>query len=157
MSDDTENLASEKEEFIAADYEVISLIETQPEDPSKTGPKPKKLVAVEVEGYSVGRGINKRVVSPDDVYKLAQIGCTDREIAVWFDIKEDTLRYNFADIMAKGRQDMKTMLRTAMIKNAMSGNAALQIFLAKNMLGMSDNPGKSEETGALPWKDDDDD
>lgn len=137
-----------------ATYEVVSLVEPEPViDSSKTGPRPKKLVAVEVLGYEVGRGLRRKVVVPEDIYKLAAIGCTDREIACWFDIKEDTLRYNFADVMAKGRQDMKTMLRTAMIKNAMNGNAALQIFLAKNMLGMSDNPNDSEDNKPLPWSD----
>ena len=117
----------------------------------KTGPRPKKLVAVEVHGYEVGRGLKKRVVTPEDVYKLAALGCSDREIATWFDVKEDTLRYNFADIMAKGRQEMKTALRQAMFKNALSGNAALQIFLAKNMLGMSDTPNQSDDKKPLPW------
>jgi hypothetical protein len=130
--------------------EVIPFVE-EVRDPSKTGNKPKQLVAVEVYGYEVGRGMNKRVVTPQDVFKLAALGCNDKEIAVWFDIKEDTLRYNFAAIMAKGRQEMKTQLRHAMFKNALSGNAALQIFLAKNLLGMSDNPSDGEANQPLPW------
>lgn len=126
-------------------------------DPSKTGPKNKKrLVAMEVYGYEVGRGMRKRVVNPEDVYKLAAIGCTDAEIAVWFDIDYNTLRYNFSDILAKGRQDLKTALRTAMIKNAMGGNAALQIFLSKNLLGYSDNPLNTQDNQPLPWQDDED-
>ena len=136
------------------EYEVIPLPPEQPRDPSKTGNKPKQLKAIEVFGYEVGRGLRKKVVIPEDIYKLAALGCTDREIATWFDIKEDTLRYNFAETMAKGRQDMKTALRNAMFKNALNGNAALQIFLAKNMLGMSDNPNQSEENKPLPWSED---
>lgn len=124
-------------------------------DPSKTGNKPKQLVAVEVKGYEVGRGIRKKVVSPEDVYKLAAIGCNDREIAIWFDVDENTLRYNFSDIMQKGREDLKHSLRRAMIKNAMNGNAALQIFLAKNFLGMSDNPVDSQANQPLPWTEND--
>jgi hypothetical protein len=139
------------------DYEVIPLPPEQPRDPSKTGNKPKQLKAIEVFGYEVGRGLRKKVVVPEDIYKLASIGCTDREIATWFDIDENTLRYNFSDTMAKGRQDLKAALRTAMIKNAMNGNAALQIFLAKNLLGMSDNPNQSDEHRPLPWTEDTDD
>lgn len=137
------------------DLEAFDIIayEEPPVDPSKTGNKPKKLVAVEVYGYEVGRGLRKRVVTPEDVYKLAALGHSDREIATWFSIKEDTLRYNFADIMAKGRQEMKTALRNAMFKNALNGNAALQIFLAKNILGMSDNPTQTDDTKVLPWSD----
>ena len=138
------------------DYEVIPLPPEEPRDSSKTGPRPKQLKAIEVFGFEVGRGLRKRVVIPEDIYKLAALGCTDREIAVWFDIAEDTLRYNFADVMAKGRQDLKVALRNAMFKNALNGNAALQIFLAKNMLGMSDNPNQSEENKPLPWQEDTD-
>ena len=134
-------------------YEVIAYEEPPPPDPSKTGNKPKQLKAVEVYGYEVGRGLRKKVVFPEDIYKLAALGCSDQEIATWFDIKYDTLRYNFAETIAKGRQDLKAALRTAMIKNAMNGNAALQIFLAKNMLGMSDNPLDSEDKKPLPWDD----
>jgi hypothetical protein len=133
--------------------EVIPYVEPEI-DPSKTGNKPKKLVAVEVYGYEVGRGMRKRVVTPEEVFKLAALGCTDKEIAVWFDIAYDTLRYNFTDIIAKGRQEMKTQLRHAMFKNALGGNAALQIFLAKNMLGMSDTPMNSDDKQPLPWSDD---
>jgi hypothetical protein len=133
--------------------EVIPYVE-EPRDPSKTGPQPKKLVAVEVWGYEVGRGMNKRVISPEQVFKLAALGCSDKEISVWFDIPYETLRYNFSEIIAKGRQEMKTALRNAMFKNALSGNAALQIFLAKNMLGMSDNPTQTEDKKPLPWSED---
>ena len=136
------------------ELEVIPLDHLQPLDPHKPGPKPKRLVAIEVQGFEVGRGLRKKVVVPDDVYKLAALGCSDREIATWFDVTEDTLRYNFTDIMAKGRQDAKTALRTAMLKNALNGNAALQIFLAKNWLNMSDTPMNSEDDKPLPWKED---
>lgn len=138
------------------EYEVIALPPEPEQDSSKTGPKPKRLKAIEVYGFEVGRGLRRKVVVPEDIYKLAALGCSDKEIAVWFDIAEDTLRYNFAAIMAKGRQDMKTALRTAMFKNALNGNAALQIFLAKNMLGMSDNPNNTEANQPLPWREDTD-
>lgn len=135
------------------EYTEVIPYEEEPVNPSKTGNKPKQLVAVEVYGYEVGRGRRKRVVVPKDVYELAVIGCNDREIARWFDLDENTLRYNFSDIMEKGREDLKHTLRRAMIKNALSGNAALQIFLAKNMLGMSDTPGNTEDKRPLPWND----
>lgn len=150
MQNGTDNPTSPKPEY----DEIIPLEEVEV-DPSKTGPKPKPLVAVEVYGYQVGRGRGRRVVVPKDVYELAVLGCTDREIARWFDLDENTLRYNFSDIITKGREDLKHSLRRAMIKNALNGNAALQIFLAKNMLGMSDNPVDSEENKPLPWEDKD--
>jgi hypothetical protein len=132
--------------------EVLPFIE-EPIDPSKTGNKPKQLVAVEVYGYEVGRGKRKKVVVPEDVYNLAAIGCSDKEIALWFDIEYSTLKYNFSSIIAKGREDLKHSLRRAMLKNALGGNAALQIFLAKNMLGMSDTPTNTDDKQPLPWSD----
>lgn len=134
--------------------EIVSDFELVETSPGKPGPKPKQLVAVQVYGYEVGRGRTQRVVNPDDVYKLAQLGLTDRDIATWFSMKEDTLRYNFADIMAKGREELKMSLRRAMLKNAFAGNAAIQIFLAKNILGMSDSPHSTDDTKVLPWTDD---
>jgi len=139
-------------------YEVVPLPPEPPADPSKTGPKPenkKKLVAVEVYGYEVGRGLRKKVVTPEDVYKLATIGCTDSEIARWFDLSESTLKYNFSEIIAKGREDVKMALRQAQLKLALSGNAVMQIWLGKNLLGQSDNPTNTEANAPLPWRDED--
>jgi hypothetical protein len=132
-------------------FEVIPYIEPPPRDPSKTGPKPKQLKAMEVWGYEVGRGNRKRIVAPQDVYELAAIGCTDSEIARWFDIAETTLKDNFRDILAKGREDVKMTLRRAMLKNALNGNAVMQIWLSKNMLGFSDNPTNNDSNQPLPW------
>jgi len=122
-------------------------------DPSKTGNKPKQLVAVEVWGYEVGRGRRKKIIQPEQVYQLAEIGCNDREIARYFDMNENTLRYNFSDIMEKGRENLKHSLRRAQIKLALSGNAVMLIWLGKNLLGQTDTPNNSDETRPLPWSD----
>ena len=124
-------------------------------DPSKTGNKPKELVGVEVFGYVCGRGKTKRVVFPNDVYKLANIGCSDREIARWFDMDENTLRYNFHDILEKGREDLKHSLRRAQLKLALSGNAVMLIWLGKNILGQQENPNTNDSNKILPYTDDD--
>lgn len=133
--------------------EVIPYVE-EVRDPSKTGNKPKQLVAVEVMGYEVGRGIRKKVVVPQDVYNLASIGCNDREIAQWFDINEDTLRYNFKGIIEKGREQLKHSLRRAQIKVALSGNPTMLIWLGKQLLSQSENPFDNEDNKPLPWSDD---
>jgi hypothetical protein len=149
--DDTNDIPTSLQPTAEYD-EIIPLID-QEVDPSKTGPKPKPLVAVEVYGYQVGRGRGKRVVVPKDVYELAALGCNDREIARWFDLDENTLRYNFSDIMEKGRDDLKHSLRRAMIKNALGGNAVMQIWLSKQWLGFSDQPTNTEANTPLPWCD----
>lgn len=118
----------------------------------KTGPKPKELVEATYLGLPVGR--DKKVIDPEDVRKLGALGCTDRDIADFLGIKEDTLRYNFADILLKSRAEVRITLRRAMLDNACKyNNAAVQIFLAKNLLGMSSEPTDTEDTKPLPWDD----
>lgn len=114
----------------------------------KAGPQwGEKVVA----GMIVGR--NQAVVPPQEVEDLAQIGCSDRDIAEWFGITESTLRYNFSDYLVKGRQGLKQTLRRAQIKTALTGNATLLIWLGKNILGQSDTP-QSADDKVLPWNDD---
>jgi hypothetical protein len=123
----------------------------------KTGPKPKQLTEKTILGLPVGRGDNQNIVPPEDVYKLASIGCTDNEIAAFYDIKPDTLRRNFAAEIAKGREWTKIRLRKAMFTNACENmHASVQIFLAKNILGMADTPVDSEANTPLPWNESDD-
>jgi hypothetical protein len=131
---------------------IIPYIEPEV-DPHKTGPSPKRLVAVEVYGFQVGRGLRKRVVNPDDVYKLAALGCSDKEIALWFDMAYETLRYNFSDIMANAREDLKQSLRHAQLKLALGGNATMLIWLGKQILGQQENPSNGEDNKPLPWTD----
>lgn len=108
---------------------------------------------VEKPGLIVGRGDKKKVIPPDEVYYLASLGCTTRDIATWFGVPEETLKYNFYDYINKAKEETKQRLRQAMLKNAFAGNAALQIFLAKNMLGMSDSPTIADNERVLPWTD----
>lgn len=103
-----------------------------------------------VTGLVVGR--DKKVIPPDEVYKLAAIGCKDEEIADWFGVKRDTLKRNFTSELIKGKEAVKQTLRRAMLDNAINkNNAAVQIFLAKNLLGMSDNGLTSDANEPLPW------
>jgi len=109
-----------------------------------------------VTGLVIGR--NKIVVPPVEVEDLASLGCSDRDIANWFGVDENTLRYNFSDYLIKGRENLKITLRRAMLKNAcVNNNAAVQIFLAKNMLGMSDQGMTTDGSKVLPFTDNDDD
>lgn len=120
---------------------------------AKPGPKPPELQDVVIQAKLIGR--DKVPVPPEEVYKLAALGCKNKEIANFFGVPEDNLRRHFATELLKGREDMKISLRRAMLNNAVqNNNAALQIFLAKNLLGMSDSPVDSEENAPLPWADD---
>lgn len=117
---------------------------------NKTGPKPKRIIEGVIKGIPVGR--DNLVVPPDQVEELAAIGCKDIEICNFFGIAPSTLRYNFSAELIKGRERLKISLRKAMLNNACHKyNAAVQIFLAKNLLGMSDTPINSDDNKPLPW------
>lgn len=102
-----------------------------------------------VQGLCVGR--DKTVVPPEEVFKLAQLGCKDNEIADWFGITDSTLRYQFTDELTKGREALKQTLRRAQIEVALKGNATMLIWLGKNILGQSDNPMDLDKPTVLPW------
>jgi hypothetical protein len=114
--------------------------------------KTRKTATKEVEGVVVGR--DKKVIPPQEVYKLAQMGCKDTEICDWFGIDGNTLRYNFSVELIKGRESLKQSLRSAQIRLALSGNATLLIWLGKNILGQSENPTDSDANTPLPWSED---
>lgn len=121
--------------------------------PKKPGPKLPELQEVTIMAKLIGR--DKKPVPPVEVQKLAALGCKNRDIANFFGVPEDNIVRHFADELAKGREEMKISLRRAMLDNACRNmNAAVQIFLAKNFLGMSDSPVDSEENQPLPWSDD---
>jgi hypothetical protein len=108
----------------------------------------------EVEGHIVGRGENQTVVPPDEIYKLAKLGCTVEEMCDWFGVPFNTIKYNFSSEIAKGRAETKQALRRAQIALALGGNATMLIWLGKNMLGQQENPINAEASDALPWTDD---
>jgi hypothetical protein len=120
-----------------------------PSTPKKSGER--KMATKEVLGVVVGR--DKKVIPPEEVQKLAAIGMKDIEIAEWFGIDGNTLRYNFSVELVKGRLTLNMSLRRAMITNACTNmNAAVQIFLAKNYLSMTDSPIDNESNQPLPWE-----
>ena len=121
----------------------------------KTGPKPKELTEGTILGLPVGR--DKKIVPPDQVQELAALGCSNTDIANFYGVTEQTIRYNFSEYITKGKEELKITLRRAMLKNATNHmNAAVQIFLAKNILGMTSEPMDSEANQPLPWNETDD-
>lgn len=83
-------------------------------------------------------GSNKLDIDPEQVIKLAQIGCPVVDIAWILDCSTDTLNRRFAAELSKGRAQQRTRLRQMMWKSAEHGSVAMQIFLSKQYLGFSD-------------------
>lgn len=98
-------------------------------------------------------GRNQIPVPPDEVELMASIGCTDREIAEHFGIKDDTLRRNFADFLIKGRSELKQRLRQAQLRVAFEGNPTMLIWLGRNILAQTETPA-STQAEVLPFTDD---
>ena len=108
------------------------------------------------EGLVVGRGENKTVIDPADIEKLAKLWCSWEEMSDFFGVPANTLKYNFSEIVAKGRSETKQGLRRAQLKLALGGNATMLIWLGKNILGQQESPTGSTK-GVLPWSEDDED
>jgi hypothetical protein len=104
-------------------------------------------------GLVVGRGPNQKVVDPDEVYRLSGIGCTMEEMAHFFGIDRETLKYNFLPYIQRANSELYMRLRTKQIEVALDGNPTMLIWLGKNMLGQSDNPTNVDSNKVLPWTD----
>ncbi len=120
-----------------------------PTTPKRDTTKPRKTGTKTVEGVVVGR--DKHVIDPQEVFKLAQIGCKDIEIADWLGIDGNTLRYNFSVELTKGREALKQSLRRAQLQVALGGNPTMLIWLGKQYLGQSESPIDTESNQILPW------
>ena len=86
---------------------------------------------------SVGRP-KKYNLDTKQVEQLAGFGCTDTEIASFFDISRTTLERNYEHNLTKGREEGKIRLRQLQWKAAKKGNVAMLIWLGKQLLGQSD-------------------
>lgn len=117
-------------------------------DKMRPGPKPKTLTEGVIEGIPCGW--NKTVIPPDQVYELAVLGLNNKEIGRFYNVSDATISRNFVAELQKGREMTKIKLRRAMFHNAtVNHNAAVQIFLAKAMLGMNET--QPAEAQPLPW------
>jgi hypothetical protein len=77
-------------------------------------------------------------IDPKVVEGMAGVGATNVEIADFLGVDEATIRARFPDILTKARSGMRTRLRQAQYKLALGGNATMQIWLGKQMLGQRD-------------------
>ncbi|GLI51329.1 hypothetical protein TSYNTROOL_14150 [Tepidanaerobacter syntrophicus] len=85
----------------------------------------------------------KKKIDMQEVEKLASEGCTVAEIAANFEVHQSTLyrRKNFKEVYERGLEKCKLSVRRALYKKGVvNGDTKALIFLAKNLLEMSDNP-----------------
>lgn len=111
-----------------------------------------KTVEVVKTGFLVGR--DNKIVIPDEVELMASLGCPDREIAEYFGVNEDTLRYNFKNYLLNGKQNLRSGLRKAQLRVALEGNPTMLIWLGKQLLSQSDTIYNTDALQPLPWNQD---
>lgn len=96
-------------------------------------------------------GRPKKVFDYDVLRKLAAMQCTDQEIAAFFDVSTKTVERRrkedeaFCLVLEKGKAQGKISLRRAQFNNALRGNATMQIWLGKQLLGQCDVPQQSDD------------
>ena len=77
-------------------------------------------------------------IDTKQVEKLASFGCSNTEIASFFGCDESLIRKSYSEFLTKGRDKGKIRLRQLLWKSAERGNVAMQIWLSKQYLGMTD-------------------
>jgi len=80
----------------------------------------------------------KLEIDAKKVEVLASYGCTNTEIAAFFECNETTIRKRFSEYLTKGRESGKIRLRKKQFEVAMSGNVSMLIWLGKQVLGQTD-------------------
>lgn len=90
--------------------------------------------------------LTKADVNPEQVRKLAAIGCKVEEIANIVGCHRNTIHNRFAGELERGREEGKMSLRRKQFEVALSGNVSMLIWLGKQMLGQTDK----QEINATP-------
>jgi len=98
-------------------------------------------------------GRPKIKINEDVLNAMLEYGATCMDCAGKFSCSEDTIvnwlkkhkKMNFSEYSNKMMYKVRMKLREKMFNSAMSGNTAIMIFLAKNLLGMSDDGNKNVE------------
>lgn len=92
-------------------------------------------------------------IDAEGVRRLAQIGCTIREIAHFYGCGHATLERRlqfepeFREAFDNGQANLKVGLRKKQVEQALSGNTTMLIWLGKQMLGQSDKAELSGKDG----------
>jgi hypothetical protein len=94
-------------------------------------------------GTRPGAGRKAVTINLAELEKLCTLQCTDEEIASFLGVSLRTVERRkkkpaFAEAMERGKAKGRLSLRRSLWGLAAKGNAAANIFLAKNLLGYKD-------------------
>ena len=90
-------------------------------------------------------------IDTKEVFKLAKLGCTNKEIGDFFGCSPDLLEKSYSEFLTKGRAEQKMRLRQLQWRACENGNVSMLIFLGKNMLGQQDRIEETQLEEPLPW------
>lgn len=114
--------------------DVITPIVVDPDPVPNPGGRPK--IELDDKDWKFLETVCQYYIPLEEAADL--IGCSDTTLKRR--IKERYPGLSFEQYRRKCMAKTKHNLRAAQIRTALNGNAALQIWLGKNMLGQSDNP-----------------
>lgn len=77
-------------------------------------------------------------IDGSEVFKLAKLGCTQKEIGEYFGVDASTISRRFATEFHLGAAACKTSIRRWQIKKARGGCTPMLIHLGKTYLGQTD-------------------
>ena len=101
-----------------------SLVTAEPKEPRKNKP---------------GAGRPKLILCEEDITSLAQIGCTNVEIAHIIGCSDDTIVNNYSEALKQGRSIMQSSIRRHQLRLLKDcDNATMGIWLGKQYLGQKD-------------------
>lgn len=99
-------------------------------------------------------GRPRKEINFDELGKLAQMQCTQSEVAGWFEVSEDTIErrireetgLTFAEYLREKGEGGKSALRRVQMQTALKGNPTMLIWLGKQYLGQTE---KSDPNDSL--------
>jgi len=77
-------------------------------------------------------------LSEKTIFSLAQVGCTEEEIALHLGCSVDTIQRRYAAVLKKGRAELRMSLRRSQVKKALEGDNTMLIWLGKIILGQKE-------------------
>lgn len=93
-------------------------------------------------------------INREEIWKLARIGCTLREMSFMTGLSEESIRKNFAVEIEHGQGASKRALRKKQFDKAMEGSDRMLVWLGKQYLGQKDVVADTDDDMPLQWSDD---
>lgn len=91
-----------------------------------------------------GPGRPKAEIDLKELEKLCSLNCTDEELAAFFSVTTRTIENKrkekaYAEVMSRGKAFGRISLRRSQMRLAEAGNATMNIWLGKQLLGQRDD------------------